>query len=438
MRVIYNALLRIAAPLAFAVVLARGLRDPAYWRHLSERFGYGEGRTGTAGVPRFWLHAVSLGEVSAAAALVRALRKRFPALALVVTTATPTGRARAEALFGTAADVHFLPYDLPAAMERFLDRVRPSAVLIMETELWPNLFRACARRGLPVVLASARLSQRSVSRYRRFGGLFRELFTPNVWVAAQTPLDAGRFTAIGAAAERTRVVGNVKFDITIDPELQDDGRALRRGAFAGRAVWVAGSTHEGEEEQVLAAHARVRAALSGALLLLAPRHPQRFDAVAALLTRRGAQFVRRSAGVAVPATADVLLVDTVGELLHLYAAADVAFVGGSLVSVGGHNLLEPAALGLPVLTGPSDANGREIAALLLGAGAALRVADAAALGDAVAALLSSPAERLRIGTIGATLVAANRGGVARIVALLEPLLGELPGPAPTDARPGSP
>jgi 3-deoxy-D-manno-octulosonic-acid transferase len=320
-------------------------------------------------------------------------------------------------------------------MARFLDRVRPNAVLIMETELWPNLFRACTRRGLPLVLASARLSQRSLSRYRRLGGLFRELFTPNVWVAAQTAGDAERFTAIGAAPDRTRIVGNVKFDIAIGSDLHDRGRALRRRSFAGRAVWAAGSTHEGEEEQVLAAHDLVRATTPDALLLLAPRHPQRFATVAALLARRGAAFVRRSEAVAVPAAADVLLVDTVGELLSLYAAADVAFVGGSLVAAGGHNLLEPAALGLPVLTGPSDANGREIAALLLDAGAARRVADGAELGAAVTALLASPAERLRIGTIGRGLVAANRGAVGRIVTLLASLLGAA---EPANASPGSP
>jgi 3-deoxy-D-manno-octulosonic-acid transferase len=436
MRLVYNGLLRIAAPLAFALVLARGFRDRTYWQSPGERFGYGAARTiAVRGGPCIWLHAVSLGEVAAAAAIVGALRERFPNVALIVTTATPTGRARARALFGAGADVRFLPYDLPAAMARFLDRVRPNAVLIMETELWPNLFRACTRRGLPLVLASARLSQRSLSRYRRLGGLFRELFTPNVWVAAQTAGDAERFTAIGAAPDRTRIVGNVKFDIAIGSDLHDRGRALRRRSFAGRAVWAAGSTHEGEEEQVLAAHDLVRATTPDALLLLAPRHPQRFATVAALLARRGAAFVRRSEGVAVPAAADVLLVDTVGELLSLYAAADVAFVGGSLVAAGGHNLLEPAALGLPVLTGPSDANGREIAALLLDAGAARRVADGAELGAAVTALLASPAERLRIGTIGRGLVAANRGAVGRIVTLLASLLGAA---EPANASPGSP
>jgi 3-deoxy-D-manno-octulosonic-acid transferase len=436
MRLAYNALLRIAAPLAFAAVLARGLRDRSYWQHLGERFGYGASRSpASAGELRVWLHAVSLGEVTAASAIVRALRDRFPALDLVVTTATPTGRARARTLFGAGTDVRFLPYDLPAAMDRYLDGVRPRAVLIMETELWPNLFRACARRELPVVLASARLSERSVSRYRRLGGLFRELFTPKVWVAAQTPRDAERFVAIGSAPERTRVVGNVKFDIAIDSQLRADGLDLRNRDFAERAVWVAGSTHEGEEEQVLAAHERVLRQTPGALLLLVPRHPQRFEAVAGLLARRGMRFVRRSADAPVPASAQVLLGDTVGELLKLYAAADVAFVGGSLVAVGGHNLLEPAALGLPVLTGPSDANGREIATLLVGAGGARRVASAGELGDVVAALIASPEERRRIGAIGREVVAANRGGVARIVALLESLLGEgrpVPNAGPAD------
>jgi len=427
MRLVYNALLRIAAPVAFAVVLARGVRDRAYWQGLGERFGYAGARSAAAARGlRVWLHAVSLGEVTAALGIVRALRERFPTIDLVVTTATPTGRARACALFGAETEVSFLPYDLPAAMERFLDRVRPHAVLIMETELWPNLFRACARRDLPVVLASARLSQASVTRYRWFGGLFRKLFTHKVWVAAQTAGDAERFAAIGSPPERTRVVGNVKFDIAIDPELRAGGLALRKRDFAGRPVWVAGSTHEGEEEQVLAAHEFVLAQTPGALLLLVPRHPQRFDAVAGRLARRGTRFVRRSDGTPVPEVAQVLLADTVGELLSLYAAADVAFVGGSLVPVGGHNLLEPAALGLPVLTGPSDVNGREIAALLLGAGAALRVADATELGSAVARLFKSPAERQRIGALGRDLVAANRGAVARVVALLEPLLGEGP------------
>jgi 3-deoxy-D-manno-octulosonic-acid transferase len=366
-----------------------------------------------------WLHAVSLGEIAASAALVRALAARYRQVPIVVTTATPTGRARALALFGARVEVRYLPYDLPASVRRFLNRIRPQIAIIVETELWPNLFGETARRGIPLVLASARLSATSVTRYRRFGALFRGLFTPNVWIAAQTRTDAERFAAIGADESRLRVVGNLKFDIDVGADTAREGLALRRRDFGVRPVWVAGSTHDGEEQQVLAAHAHVRARHATALLLLAPRHPQRFDAVAALLTRAQLPFVRRSAGAVVAPGDSVLLVDTVGELLTLYAAADVAFVGGSLAPVGGHNLLEPAALGLPVLTGPSDFNGRDIAALLLGRKAARRVNGAEELGEAVASLLADGEARRVQGAAGREAVASNRGSVARLLQLIE-------------------
>jgi 3-deoxy-D-manno-octulosonic-acid transferase len=429
MRLAYRLLVLLLAPLAFGVVLARGFRDRAYWQALGERFGYGARLTPG---PRIWLHAVSMGEVAAAAPVVRGLQARHPGVPIVVTTATPTGRGRALALFasphaaGAAAAtpptadvvVRYLPYDLPGAVARFLERTQPQLAVIMETELWPNLYRACAERGLPLVLANARLSAKSVSRYRRFGDLFRGLFTPKVWVAAQTTVDAERFQAIGADAERVRVVGNVKFDVEIGADMLARGLQLR-GQFLGhRPVWVAGSTHEGEEIQVLDAHSLVLAAHRDALLVLAPRHPQRFEAVADLLTRRGVEFVRRSSGVAVPATASVLLLDTVGELLSFYAAADLAFVGGSLVAIGGHNLLEPAALGRPVLTGPYDFNAPQIARLLFDTGAALRIADGPQLAAAVDALLADPEERRRVGALGRQAVETNRGSTARLLELI--------------------
>jgi 3-deoxy-D-manno-octulosonic-acid transferase len=426
MRPLYNLLIRVAAPIAFGVLLVRGLRDRVYWQALSERFGFAgapppEGLPPREGLPPscIWLHAVSLGEVSASAGLVRALAARHSDVPIVVTTATPTGRARALALFGTRVEVRYLPYDLPAAVRRFLVRVRPRLAIIVETELWPNLFAETARRGIPLLLASARLSATSVSRYRRFGGLFSGLFTPNVWIAAQTRTDAERFAAIGASPDRVRVVGNLKFDLELGADIVREGLAMRRRDFGLRPVWVAGSTHEGEEQQVLEAHARVRARHASALLLLVPRHPQRFDAVAALLGRAQLSFVRRSAGAAVGADDSVLLVDTVGELLSFYAAADVAFVGGSLAPVGGHNLLEPAALGLPVITGPSDFNGADIAALLLKVGAARRVTDAAELAEVVAALLADGEARRAQGAAGREAVASNRGSLARLLALIE-------------------
>jgi 3-deoxy-D-manno-octulosonic-acid transferase len=421
MRIVYSWLIRCAAPFAFAVVLWRGLGDRSYWQGLRQRFGYGPKRP----APAIWLHAVSLGEMSAAAPLLRALRRRHPQIPWVVTTATPAGRARALALFDERADVRFLPYDTPGSVRRFLARIRPRISIIMETELWPNLFRQCAERGVPVFLASARLSARSVVRYRRLGALFGGVFTKNVLVAAQSADDAERFQSIGAPAAQTCVVGNVKFDLELDPGVRQAGQALRDAYGNTRPVWIAGSTHAGEEEQLLEAHARLMLDRPNALLLLVPRHKDRFAGVADMLARRDVTFVRRSEmarGAGALSGAPVLLVDTVGELAALYASADAAFVGGSLVAVGGHNLLEPAALGVPVLTGPHHFNSKEIAQLLLERGAAVQVTDAHELAAVLKRLLDDPAERQRIGRIGQEIVESNRGSVEALLALIEPSL----------------
>jgi 3-deoxy-D-manno-octulosonic-acid transferase len=432
LRLLYSVVIRIAAPVAFAVLLWRGLSDRGYWQGLKERFGFGT----TLGAPSLWLHAVSLGEMSAAAPLVRALHARHPELRFTVTTATPAGRARAQALFSDFADVRFTPYDTPGAVRRFLARIRPRIAIIMETELWPNLLHACEAAGVPVLLASARLSEKSVSRYRRFGALFGGIFTSNLMVAAQTADDARRFAAIGARADQIQIVGNVKFDLLLEDSSVAAGRNLRE-QFAARPVWIAGSTHAGEEEQLLDAHAALLAHLPTALLLLAPRHKDRFAAVAELLTRRGVSFQRRSdmlrhsGATAAMRDAAVLLVDTVGELAALYAAADVAFVGGSLVAIGGHNLLEPAALALPVITGPSYFNAKEIAQLMLAEHAALLVSDAPQLAMTVQSLLLDPMLRARIGAAGRAMLEANRGSVERLLALIEPRLAAHPsGSAP--------
>jgi 3-deoxy-D-manno-octulosonic-acid transferase len=425
MRRVYTLLIYLAVPFAFAIVLWRGLRDRSYRQGLSERFGGGARVAAGAQMdtaPAIWLHAVSLGEMSAAAPLVRALRAKYPQNPLVLTTATPTGRARAKNLFGDTVDVRFLPYDMPGAVARFLDRIRPRLAIIMETELWPNLYAECERRGVPVVLASARLSPKSVARYRRFGALFRGIFSAGSLIAAQTQGDAERFMAIGAQSARTHVVGNIKFDIESRDEAA--GRELRASFGGARPTWIAGSTHAGEEEQVLDAHQALLADVPDALMILVPRHPDRFRMVADLLTSRGLRFTRRSEGAAPAGNAQVLLVDTVGELGALYGAADVAFVGGSLVPIGGHNLLEPAALGIPVLTGPHYSNGKDIARLLLDRGAALQVSDARELAAAVKRLLADPTERRRVGAIGKEIVEANRGSVARLLALIEALLRE--------------
>ncbi|HEX3948295.1 MAG TPA: 3-deoxy-D-manno-octulosonic acid transferase [Steroidobacteraceae bacterium] len=441
LRFVYSLLIRCAVPAALTALLWRGFTDRSYWQGLGQRLGFGS----SLREPRIWLHAVSLGEMSAAAPLLRALRLRYPQLPLVVTSATPAGRARAQALFPNDADIRFLPYDTPGSVRRFLARIQPRAAIIMETELWPNLLRACERRGVPVLLASARLSDRSVARYRRFGTLFSGVFTTNLLVAAQTSGDAERFGAIGAAAAQIRVTGNVKFDLELDAGVVQAGQALRTKLGAPRPVWIAGSTHAGEDEQVLDAHASLLRLRPDALLILVPRHRDRFADVADLLRRRGIEFARRSEmmgsemmggetmggetmggemtrGIDAPRAraAPVLLGDTVGELALLYACADAAFVGGSLVAVGGHNLLEPAALGLPVLTGPSYGNSKEIAQLLLARGAALQVGSASELAVVLERLLADPLERRRIGAIGQEIVASNRGSVERLLALIEP------------------
>jgi 3-deoxy-D-manno-octulosonic-acid transferase len=417
MRLVYGVLTRVAAPAVFAATLVRAAKHPAYRTHLGERFGLGR----RLAVPSIWLHAVSVGEVSAAAALVRALHARHPDVPLVLTTATPTGRAQAATLFGADVEVRFLPYDTAGSVRRFLARIRPLAAIIMETELWPNLLHECGRRGVPVVFASARLAARSVPRYRRFGTLFSAGLR-NAWVAAQSSADADRFIALGADPARTRVVGNLKFDMRPGEAVAESGRELRRRYLGARPVWTAGSTHEGEEELVLGAHAVLERAVRGALLVLVPRHPQRFEGVAALLERRGLVFDRRGRSDTVRPEAQVLLLDTMGELTAFYAASDVAFVGGSLVPVGGHNLLEPAALGVPVITGPHTQNGPEIARLLIEAGGALEVADGVALAAAAGRLLADPALRERMGESARSFVEAHRGSLARLLALIEPLL----------------
>ena len=422
MRFVYLLAVYLAAPVICAVFLWRGLRDRGYWRNFRERFGFGA----PARPHGVWIHALSVGEVQACAPLVGVLRQRYPELPLTVTTVTPTGAARARALFGGAAQVRYVPFDLPGAVRRFFARVQPRLAVIVETELWPNLYRECARRRVPLVLASARLSARSAGRYRRLGALFRDTLSQAAVVAAQGAVDAERFHALGADPASTHVTGNLKFDFQLPPRTVERGARLREQYAHARALWVAGSTHGGGEEQaLLEAQRRVRALHPEALLVLAPRHPQRFAEVAALLHQTGASFVRRSQGAAAAAqTCAVLLLDSLGELLDFYAAADVAFVGGSLVPIGGHNLLEPAALGVPILTGPYNSNSEEIARLLIAGGAAEVVRDAATLGARVSALLANPEARVRIGAQGRASVDSNRGALGKLLGLIEPLLNE--------------
>ena len=411
----------IAAPLFSVVLLFRGLRDRSYRQHFGERFGGGESLEQQC----IWVHAVSVGEVQAAAALVNTLRERYPDIPIVVTTFTPTGAGRARALFRDRAHVRYLPFDLPGAVRRFFKKVKPRIAVIFETELWPNLYHECGRRRVPLVLASARISARSVGRYRRLGALFRETLAQGVVIAAQGEADANRFRSLGSDPGSTYVTGNLKFDFSVPADIGARGRVLREYYAPGRLVWVAGSTHGGgEEDALIEAQKLVRSRLPNALLVMAPRHPNRFGEVAAQLVSRGVRFIRRSQTPAAGAIgeADILLLDSLGELLDFYAAGDVAFVGGSLVPIGGHNLLEPAALGMPILTGPHNSNSAEAARVLISSGAAQVAENPQDLADKVVALLKDPEGRARMGKEGRAFVEANKGALQKLLGLVIPLI----------------
>lgn len=404
----------LLAPFYLAALLWRGRREPGSWGGLGQRFGFG------APLPApVWLHAASVGEVQAAAILVAALRERDAQLPLLVTTTTAAGLARAQTLFAASGvSVRYVPLDLPGAVRRFLQRVRPRLAIVLETEIWPNLFRACAAAGVPLVLASARISARSARRYRWLGGELRAALAAVAGVGAQTQTDAERFAALGVPPQRIAVTGNLKADFAVPDRVLENGSRLRAALAGGRPVWVAGSTHDIEEQQVLAAHRAVRQVHPQALVLLVPRHPRRFEAVAQWLQREQIPFARHSRGEPVTDSTEVLLVDAMGVLLECYAAGDVAFVGGSLVPIGGHNLLEPAALARPILTGPSHGNAREILQALLAVQAVRVVHDAAELGRAVIELLADADARQRMGAQALQVIAAGRGSCARVMALL--------------------
>jgi 3-deoxy-D-manno-octulosonic-acid transferase len=411
-RRLYTLLLYLALPWVTLVVLLRGLRDREYWRGWSERFGAGPARGG-GGV---WVHAVSVGEVQAAVILIEALRSRDSALDVALTCATPTGRTRAATLLPGVA-VSYAPYDLPGSVRRFLKRSRPRMLIVLETELWPNLLFEAWRAGVPTVIASARVSERSTARYQRFPSLLHDALAANVWVGAQSSADAQRFAVLGVPPARRRVLGNIKFDRTFAADLPQRGLGLRARYASGRPVWVAGSTHPGEEQPILLAHRQLLQQLPQALLVLAPRHPQRSDEVADGIAALGLSFERRSLSAA--ASTAVLLLDTLGELMDFYAACDVAFVGGSLVPIGGHNLLEPAAAGVPVLTGPHQFNSPQIARAMTDAHAVTIVHGAAELAGALIRLLQDPAARTAQGMAARAVIDANRGALARMLELIE-------------------
>lgn len=415
-RLIYSVFLHLLLPVACLRLLWLGLRNDAYRRRWWERFGRVQWnpRAGET----ICIHAVSVGEVLSAGPLIPRLRRAFPGVRFLVTTFTPTGADMVNSRLDADVQHVYFPYDLPWAVAAFLHRVRPRMVLVMETEIWPNFYAACRRARVPLVMVNARISPRSFAGYGRFRRLTADALACVTYVAAQTRADAERFRQLGVPDGRLGVFGNLKFDIQISLSIGEQGQALRRSFSNDRLIWVAASTHAGEEEAILTAFVSVLRTFPQCLLILAPRHPERFEEVAGRCRNAGLSVVRRSARMLPGVGTRVFLLDSLGELLPYYASADVAFIGGSMVPAGGHNLLEPASLGLPLLTGPYTFNFSEVMEFLQGAGAVYVVDGAESLASRVIELLADANLRHAMGEEARRVCATHRGAAERVVNLI--------------------
>ena len=411
MRFIYTLLVYALLPRALWHLLWRARRQPAYLEHIPERFGY---YRQPAEQPLIWVHAVSVGETRAAEPLIRALQREYPQHRILLTHMTPTGREAGEALYGDTVLRCYLPYDYPGAVAHFLDHFRPRVGVLMETEVWSNLIHACRERRIPLYLVNARLSEKSFEKYRRFAELTRASLGELTAVAAQTADDAQRLAALGA--ENAVIAGNLKFDIELPVAQLKLGEAWRRRYGESRPVLLAASTRDGEEDLLLSRLGALEAPF--ALLVIVPRHPQRFDAVAALIERHGIRYQRRSREEPVAPDTRVVLGDSMGEMFAYYAACDVAFIGGSLLPFGGQNLIEACAAGKPVLFGPHTYNFAEAAEGAIAAGAALRVADADELMRKAQRLLTDAGAAARMGEAGRAFGKAHQGATRRVMELI--------------------
>ncbi|MEA3303593.1 MAG: lipid IV(A) 3-deoxy-D-manno-octulosonic acid transferase, partial [Pseudomonadota bacterium] len=386
---------------------------------IGERFGFISQQ-----IPHqcIWIHAVSVGESQATQPLVRWLKEQFPETTVVISTTTPTGADRVRELYQQEVTHLYFPFDMPGAIKRVLQRLRPRILIIMETEIWPNLLYICKRRALPVVLANARLSASSAKGYLRVAGMTREALQGFSAIAVQNPADAQRFIDLGADKQRVHLCGSIKFDVRIPASVREQGALLKAACGAERPVWIAASTHAGEDEIAVRVHQQLMQHYPDALLILTPRHPERFSSVAAMIEKSALSWSRRSEiPVCKPAIA-VYLGDTMGELTVFYAASDIAFVGGSLASTGGHNILEPASLGLPVIVGPHMTNFLSITALLKEAGALQQVEDEAALLQTLEQIFDDADMRHTMGQSGIDVVQANQGALDCVSGVVSDLM----------------
>jgi len=421
MRLLYSALLYFLSPFMLLRLLMRGRKAPAYLNRWAERFGF-YGKPEADGV--IWFHTVSVGEAEAAFPLIKRVAEQHPNTGILVTTTTPTGSARVKAFLGHSVQHVYLPYDTPGAMRRFYRCFKPKIGIILETEIWPNMLHQAKLQGVPTLIVNARLSEKSAKGYARLGSFMRQTLADISHVCAQTQQSADRFVTLGLAFSKVSVPGNIKFDMSLPANISEQTEVIRRDWFQQRPSWIAASTHEGEDIKVLNAFAKLKKHFPNSLLVLVPRHPERFNDVAKLCEKRGYSVTRRSEQRSSRVNSDVFLLDTLGELRMYYGTVDIAFVGGSFVPTGGHNMLEPAALAVPVLFGPFVHNFSEISQRLMEQKAAIQVADEDELAEQLIELLEHSEKRDQMGTAGHHFVEQNKGAMNKVAEQISCILNE--------------
>lgn len=422
MRLFYTFIIYLLSPFVLARLYFLGVRSPAYRSRWQERFGFLPWHD--AEKPVIWLHAVSVGEVNAAAPIITRILEEYSNYQVLVTTVTPTGAATVEQHFADDVIHRYLPYDLPFSVARFLKCVRPLLLITMETEIWPNLYHACEDSGIPVLIINARLSKKSAKGYRLVSSLMRQTLEKVDVIAAQTSQDANRFASFGATKDKVVVAGNLKFDISVPASIIEQAQSLKRYFSVNRPIWIAASTQEGEEEIVLEAHKKILKEYADAVLILAPRHPERVTKVSSICNKLGLDYVKRTDQSPFPNECNVYLLDTLGELQLHYAASQIAFVGGSLVNTGGQNMMEPASLGLPVISGPYTYNFVEITELLTRQEVLICVSNVEELANEVCDLLKDANRRHSLGERGREVINTNKGNIEGLMQLIQPYLSQ--------------
>jgi 3-deoxy-D-manno-octulosonic-acid transferase len=420
LRYIYNLLIYLLLPLTLIRLTWRSRNNPAYKQRWNERFArFDMPKKYQHGI---WFHAVSVGEVIASAPLIKALIQKYPEYPMVVTTMTPTGSERVKANLPASVFHVYAPYDFPDVVNRFYNKVKPKCLILMETELWPNILFQAQKRGIPSMLANARLSARSAKGYNRFQPISGDMVRTLSVIAAQAKHDKQHFIDVGADPKKIQRVGNMKFDLKVPASIKESAETLRQQLGADRPIWIAASTHEGEEEEVLKAFKIIRKRIPNALLILVPRHRERFDKVAHLCEKKGFKLARRSKQQIANNSTDIFLGDTMGELQLFYSVADAAFIGGSFSTTGGHNMLEAAVFSLPVLTGPNVHNFLEISQLLEDAHALIMVKNAEDLADEMIEIFTNSDLKQSLGLNAKSVIEANGGSLQKHLDIIETLL----------------